>query len=73
LLLFSRLDAFGHEPLVEAAGLFEGFALRFISVSLEVAERSEPSMIFCRPLRAAWGIWSDCRPLGPILFPPRGD
>jgi len=30
----------------------------------DVADRSEPSMMFWRPLRAAWVIWSYCRPLG---------
>ena len=29
LLLFPRLDAFGHETLAKATGFFEGFALRF--------------------------------------------
>jgi len=37
-----------------------------VSVSFDVLARSEPSAMFTRPERAAWVIWSNCRPVGSL-------
>ena len=41
--------------------------MSFISVSVEVLARSEPSAMFTRPERAACVIWSNWRPVGSIV------